>query len=273
MKDATTGRFTRPRLKRHGPNRSAVNFYRAAVDDPRAIGGVALDSVESAATAAVRLGYRVAEAQVERSRRLAQRFRAAGDAATGGHSDRKRSDRKALDATEQLIFKTLMAGLGWLEGAAAERNHPMRRLMTAQFQLLGALLGIVPPDMFSRVRDDGAFGGEAPARERGERDAAVRTGAQRRRALQIRHSIARGHIPRAVRIVDWEIAADVSAGRYPVIFYGLEGNSLQFGGEVEIAGRAMTVHLSIPPENPPGLYKAAVCRSDGLQVGYLELSV
>ena len=106
-------------------------------------GGVPLDSVESAVTAAVRMGYKVAAAQIERTARIARRFRDAGDQAAGARRDQgESSERKALDASEQLIFKALMAGLGWLEGVAADNGNPVRRIAAAQFQMLGAMLGL-----------------------------------------------------------------------------------------------------------------------------------
>ena len=71
-----------------------------------------LIAAEDAVVAAVRLAYQVAETQIERSARLARRLRKAGDRAVGA-----RSDRKAVDATEQMIVRAMMGALTWLEGS------------------------------------------------------------------------------------------------------------------------------------------------------------
>ena len=100
---------------------------------------VPLTEAEDAIVAAVRMAYGVASAQVERSGRLAQRLREAGDREIG-----ERSDRKAIDATEQLVFRAMMSALGWLEGLAAEGDSPLKRLVLAQYRILGSVLGIDP---------------------------------------------------------------------------------------------------------------------------------
>ena len=92
-------------------------------------------------TAAVRMAYKVAAAQVDRSSRLAQRLRDAGDRAVGPGSD-----RQALDATERLVFRAMMGGLTWLETAAAERDSPLKRLLAAEYRIVGSMLGLVPTD-------------------------------------------------------------------------------------------------------------------------------
>ena len=102
---------------------------------------VPLTEAEDAVVAAVRMAYGVASAQVERSGRLAQRLREAGDRAIG-----ERSDRKAIDATEQLVFRAMMSALAWLEGLAAEGDSPLKRLVLAQYRILGSILGIDPAE-------------------------------------------------------------------------------------------------------------------------------
>ena len=49
------------------------------------IGGVPLTTAEDTVVAAVRLAYKVADAQIEHSMRLAQRLRTAGDRQAGEH--------------------------------------------------------------------------------------------------------------------------------------------------------------------------------------------
>jgi hypothetical protein len=269
-------RFTRPPLERYGPNRGAANFYRASVDDPNAIGGIALDSVEAAVTAAVRLGYKVAEAQIDRTSRLARRMRDAGDRATGGTSDKQRSDKKALDATEQLIFKAMMAGLSWLEGAAADPGNPVRRLATAQFQLLGSLLGLLPSDqplagssraLENRPADDS---GEAPPIR-----SATRPSPAGRRPPLVKHAKTRDGrlVRRAVRVGDWELSSEAPAGKYPLIFHGAGSGAATIPGELHVSRTGSTLTVKTSGKSAAGLYKTAVCDDDGVQIGYIELTL
>ena len=92
--------WARPPLARDRPVRTAGGLFRTAQGTSAGIntglGGVPLIATEDAVVAAVRLAYKVADAQIDRSARLAQRLREAGDRAVGA-----RSDRKAIDATEQ----------------------------------------------------------------------------------------------------------------------------------------------------------------------------
>jgi hypothetical protein len=271
-------RFERPLLRRYGPKRSAANFYRAAADDQSAIGGIALDSVEAAVTAAVRLGYKVAEAQIDRTARLARRMREAGDHATGGSSDKNRSDKKALDATEQLIFKAMMAGLGWLEGAAADPGNPLRRFATAQFQLLGSLLGLLPsdqrpggssrPPVTTPPLDDGVD--PSPVRS-----APARPAAPSRRPPQVKHAKAgdRGLVRRAVRVGDWDLSTETPPGKYPLMFYGAASGAGAIPGELHVGPRGSTLTVKTSAKTAVGLYKSAVCDNDGVQIGYIELTV
>ena len=69
-------------------------------------------------------GYKVAEAQIDRSARLARRLREAGDQAVG-----PRSDRQALDATEQLVFRAMMARPELARRVRRpRRGNPLKRL-------------------------------------------------------------------------------------------------------------------------------------------------
>jgi hypothetical protein len=278
MNDDAVTLKVRPTLDRWGPNRSAVNFYRAAVDDPHVLGGVPLDSVESAVTAAVRLGYKVAESQVERTTRFARRLRAAGDRATGGGSDKNRSDRQALDATEQLIFKALMAGLSWFEGVVADRDNPLKRLGTAQFRLLGSLLGLLPSDQPAPA---GAPPPQPPPSVDDEADfpstraAVVRRRESYRRLPQIKHeSNGRGRpVRRAIRIIEWKLTAETPAGNYHLTFYG-EKSAARITGEL-LVDRAGSTILSLKTlaKTAPGAYRAAICDDAGVQLGYVEIAV
>lgn len=270
MIEPSASRFERPILQRYAPKRGPAHFYRAAADNPEVIGGIALDSIEATATAAVRLGYKVAEAQIQRTARLARRMRAAGDHAAGPGSD-----RKALDATEQLIFKTLMAGLSWVEGLASDGGNPLRRLATAQYQLLGGLLGLL--DAEKRSVEPRSGGEQAAAGDHVPRpsvDPRARGGRAAPAHIEIRHlgTRRRNAVRRAVRLREWELAAG-ARGTYPVTFYGDEPGAATIPGELTVTGATATLSVTTTSRTAAGIYKTAICDKGGRQRGYIEIAV
>jgi hypothetical protein len=128
--------WSRPQLDRSAPIRAVGGLYRTSDNREAGIPGISLTAVDDAVVAAVRMAYKVAEGQIDRSTRLARRLRDAGDRAVG-----PRSDRKSVDAMEQLVFRALMSGLSWFERSANEQD-PVRRLMVAQYRLAGSILGL-----------------------------------------------------------------------------------------------------------------------------------
>ena len=130
----------RPQLERSKPIRTAGGFYRTAEGGRPGVAGVPLTAAEDSVVAAVRMAYNVAEAQIERSARLARRLREAGDRAVGA-----RSDRKAVDAVEQLMVKAIQGALVWLERTADDPD-PVKRLLVAQYRLAGSMFGLTPSD-------------------------------------------------------------------------------------------------------------------------------
>jgi hypothetical protein len=266
MSAALPDRPTRPPLARRAPNRGAANFSRAASDNPDVVGGLPLDSVESAVTAAVRLGYKVAQAQVDRSARIARRFRDAADEAAG-----KDSERKAVDATEQLIFKALMAGLGWFEGVAADPGHPLKRLATAEFRLLGSMFGLIPPDPAPTPAAPAAATPSAePTIEAARRTAAFTPAARTRGYPQVKLD-ARADLRRAVRVEACTLATDARAV-YPLTFYS-EGDQGTITGDLTVAEAGSLLRVQTSAAATAGRYTAAICDSDGLQLGYLVIAL
>jgi hypothetical protein len=257
MSDAPELRFERPIPARDGPNREAGNFYRSATGPASdAIGGVPLTSVQAAVVSAVRMGYKIAAAQVDRTERFAKRMSQAGDQAAGPESE-----RQALDATEELVFKALMSGLTFLEGAAADRANPIMRLAKAQYQLLGTLLGLTP----ARDRDAGPDEKRPPAPARETPVDRARTRAR----LQIRH---RGAERRAVRVREFDLAADAAPGEYPVTFYADERASGTIAGIVTVR-RDSGPTLTLTSPEPAGSWTAPICDDDGIQIGYIEIEL
>jgi hypothetical protein len=259
--------FERPVLERTGPRRGAANFYRSASADASTIGGVSLDSVEAAVVAAVQMGYKVAEAQLDRSARLATRLREAGDRVAGPHSD-----RQALDATEQLVFKALMSGLNWLEGMADGRGNPLMRAASAQYRLFGSLLGLTPsgeeptPEPPAQPADEPRPAEARPRRDEGE------TGERSAWALpRIRH-LSEERRPALIR--KWHVAVNSTPGEYSIVFYGPEQDAEPMEGLLVLGDRRVaTLALTTRRNSMPGAWKAAICDRDGIQVGYVEVEL
>jgi hypothetical protein len=253
--------YTRPPLAVSRPDRRAGGFYRMADAKGRSMGGVPLDSAEAAVVAAVRLGYKVAATQVDRSARLARRLRDAGDRVDGGDSA-----RKGVDATERLVFRSMMAGLTWLEVLAAERGSPFRRLAAAEFQLLGNLFGLTPAEKSEKV--------EVRGEDRVARDIPPHVVA-RGAPLRIR-LIGDKRARRAVSVVHWEIGKVDHADLFEVFFHqsGGEGAAIIEGNiALRAADGVAELRLETRKDSPSGTWRAAVCTADGVQVGVIEIEL
>jgi hypothetical protein len=230
---------------------------------------VPLDSVEAAVTSAVRMGYSIAEAQIDRSARLARRLREAGDRAAGPDSD-----RQAVDATERLVFRAMMAGVSWLEGIAAEPGSPLKRLAAAEYRILGSLFGL------SSAAEPSAPDGRPPARSAGDTDAsrpgtsgsaAFPRASRVRVPLRIRHL---GQERRAVDVREWVLDAEIPAARYRITFYNVERPADSIPGTLTVRGTGpATLALETSREAVPGLWKAAICDSGDIQVGHIEIAL
>jgi hypothetical protein len=268
MSERATGRFTRPPLERTAPKRGAIHFYRAASDDPGAVAGVTLDSVEDAVVAAVRMGYKVASAQIDRSARLATRLREAGTRAAGPHSE-----RQALDATEQLVFRTMMAGLSWFEGFSTESGNPLKRLAQSNYRILGSLLGLLPADATTDEGPGPTAGSEGAGTSRTPPPAdAARTGPARPGVrLRLRHA---GPERRPIRPHLVELAPDLATREFPLVFYCDRRPTMSFDGSLTVTSPgSATLTIRETPSDCVGRWKAAVCDDDGLQVGYIAIEL
>jgi hypothetical protein len=259
--------FQRPVLERTGPRRGTANFYRSESADPSVLGGVSPDSVEAAVVAAVRMAYKVAETQVDRSARLATRLREAGDRVAG-----PQSDRQALDATEQLVFKAMMSGLNWLEGFADGRGNPLVRAASAQYRLLGSLLGLTPSDEeTAHDRPARPADQSRPAGPPRRRDEAQTAGRSAWAPPRIRHA---SEEPRPVLVRNWHVAPGAAPGTYRIVFYGPDPTGEPMEASLLLgARRVATLTLSTRRDNTPGAWKAAICDTEGLQVGYVEVEL
>jgi hypothetical protein len=252
--------WSRPQLERSGPIRKAGGLYRTAEGGRPGVGGLPLATAQDTVVAAVRMAYRVAEAQIERSTRLAQRLREAGDRAVGA-----RSDRKAVDATEQLIQRAVMSVLTWMEGLAGE-GDPVRRLMAAQYQIAGSMFGLTPPRA-SGSAGDGA-GDEAPrAADAASPPQPKSTGSSTHVKVVLKGD------KRPVRIKRYEVVAGVPAKISKLLFFNSADAQKTLDSALAIEpGGQVTLEFTLTPSDQ-GSWKAAVCDEQNVQLGVIEIEI
>jgi hypothetical protein len=255
--DASAAWFRRPTLERSEPLRHAGTLYRSA-EGPAgaALGGVPLASAEDAVVAAVRMGYRVAQAHVDRAGRLAERLSSAGERAAGPEPH-----RQAADATEQLVIKSLLVAVQWLESAAAEPGSPLRRYANAQYKLLGALLGLQP--------------GGVPAPPQPQPPAAAAPNAEAPRAGRAAvRVVLLSETSRAVQAHRLCLhKADVE-GHFKLTFHCAAEPGSTLSATLQLDG-PQAAELCIDPDaaSPAGLWTAAVRAPDGEQLGRIEIEL
>ena len=219
-----------------------------------------LHAAEDAVIATVRLAYKVADAQVERSARLASRLRQAGDRAVG-----EQSERQALDAAESLVLRAMLSGLSWLEGVADDKA-PLRRLMTAEYRMIGSLLGLGATEGTAR-RDQAASSKQA------EQAPAQPAGSQADLSVAPRATVK--HTDPSARYVNVRrLQVDREKIDSRVIhFHRLEQNADgPFPGELDIDQGAATLTVDPPNRAPAGRWRAAVC-DNAVQIGFVEIEI
>jgi hypothetical protein len=254
--------YSRPELPRRGPKRTARGFYRTPDGGGTGLGGrgVPLHAAEDAVVATVRLAYKVADAQVERSARLASRLRQAGDRAVG-----EQSERQALDAAESLVLRAMLSGLSWLEGVADDKA-PLRRLMTAEYRMIGSLLGLGSNDGPTR-RDQSASAKQA------EQAPAQPAGSQP--DLPVAPQATVKHTDPSARYVNvrrLQVDRETIDNRV-IYFHRLEENASEpFIGELLIKQGAATLTVDPPNQAPAGHWRAAVC-DNAVQIGFVEIEI
>ena len=242
----------RPRLaSMAGPNRDTSGLFRAADgSDPTALGFGSRTAAEDAVVAAVRMAYKVADAQVQRGARLAERLNRAADAVPDG------ARAHVASAFDHLTLRAVLDKVGWLEGLASEANAPLQRLIAAQRELIGAMLGVT----------SSAGGASAPAPEKGGGAGATAppptriflTGDERRAVKLTRVDVPRGALPEVL-----------------IAFYPVEtpGDGRLEGAFARAVDGAATLTVSTSLMAAAGRWRAAVCKNDGEQIGVIEIEI
>ena len=156
-----------------------------------------------------------------------------------------------------------MSVLTWVEGLAGERD-PVRRLMAAQYQIAGSMFGLTQPRA-SGSGGDGA-GDEAPRAADGPPPQPKSTGS----LAQVK-VVLKGD-KRPVRIKRYEVMAGVPAKISHLLFSNNSAHArktLNSTLAIEPGGQVMLefTHLI---DADPGLWKAAVCDDQNVQLGVIE---
>lgn len=253
--------WKRPELTARAPNRAIGGLYRIAPGQKggKIFGGVPLQTTEDAVVAAVRTGYRIADAQIEHGMRIAQELRGAAQRAGAGEP------KDMLTNAEALIGRALQLMAEWLETLAAEPSSPLKRLLSAQYRLLGALIGLeanAPKDFVAEIQE---------LVKQTVRDAAApeRSARPERRPPVARPVIKFDKEPRAVELVKWELSNDLANVQLsPLNFMRAGDPGSTFNGSIERRPNGMlTLALSLDAKTPEGQWKAPICGTDKVLLG------
>ena len=263
------GRWSRPAEPGiAGPDRSFGGYYRTS--DRKVSGkdfrGVPLQTAEDTAIAAVRLGYQVIDAQIERGLDMARRLRGAATRA-GANPD------SVLDQAEALFSRGAALGLEFLESASNESTSPLTRLLAAQYRMLGSLFGLTTED-----KPPATTAPQTPPRSSTQPDVpdtSAPTPVSRRR-MRIRHRDA--STKRAVTIVSFTASAlpPVTASPYKLTFHLMSGTSTEHitaDLKRESDGTSTLDDIVTTSEQPSGRWRAAICDDAGEQLGIIEIDL
>jgi hypothetical protein len=261
-------RFSRPAPKLEGPNRGFGGYYRSS--DHKVAGkvfrGVPLKTAEDTAVAAVRMGYRVIDAQIDRALDMARRLR--GAATRAGVKD----SNDILDQAERLFSRGGLLALEWLETAANRPENPLMRLLAAEYRLLGSVLGFpIAPGKTCET--------ETPKKSPDTKPSAPAstpaTPAPSWR-VRIQHTQPEVEKRRAIAITKFEMtgAAVRRSAAYEVRFHPTSpaaAAGARLKGLLRREANAGWVLEILTEDEPSGRWRAAVCTAEGDQVGIIEL--
>ena len=262
--------WTRPSLDERMPNRNIGGLARTADINHggTTLAGVPMQTVSDAVIATVKLGYKVADTQIARGRRIGRSLKGAA------HRAGAKDANVVIDNTERLLAQALGLGLEWLEGAATAEQGPVRRVLKAEYQLIGRLLGLLAdeaapaPAAASTRPPTPTASANPPPGEQAPEPAADRDVA----GLLVRHRAAADQ-RRDVRVVQarWRRGSDRPID---VHFHhrGGDPGAVLAGTLERLKGRDVLA-LTTTTKLPAGAWRAAVCDDDGLQIGTVEIEL
>jgi len=247
--------WSRPQLERDHPVRTVGGLYRTADAAETGVGGKPLIAAEDAVVAAVRTAYKVAQAHVERSTRLARRLHG-GDRAVGGGSE-----RRPADATEDLVSQTMISALNWLGEWMANVDNLLKPMAITQYRLVGSVLG------FTSVPKTAVHGTDLTDTVDAEPWNAHKSPREIRVFLK-----GRG---RPVRVCRLEMGSESPVEPARIYFYSvshIDSEPLEAQFTMDAAAFA-TLTLSTERPLPSGRWRAAVCSATDQQVGIVEIEL
>lgn len=262
--------WKRPELEVRGPDRSFGNALRAAQPSADGLGGVPLQTVTDAVVATVRLGYRVADREIERGRRATQRLREGAERA--GIAD----PEQWIQQAERLFGRGLSGTSEWVDawskdlvqliGADPEvlrllgADGQLARLLRAEARLLARWLGLqVPPEGAAPPGSPAPGPGAPPAAACGPVDIvlACEDGADRR-AVRLLHA-------------QW---LDLPDEALPLWFHRRSGSGDDpMTGELARVGGRHRLLLRTRRTQADGCWRAAVCTAAGQQLGQVDVEL
>jgi hypothetical protein len=265
--DHVRPRWSRPAPKAEGPNRSFGGYYR--ISDHKIAGkffrGVPLQTAEDTAVAAVRMGYRVIDAQIDRALDMARRLR--GAATRAGVKD----SNDILDQAERIFSRGGLLALEWLESAANRPENPLMRLLAAEYRLLGSVLGL-PTDAAKTCETETP---KTSTETRPQAPPVAVAPPSPRWRVRVQHTQQTPEKRRAVYITKFDISGSVPrTATYDVPFHpvvpGGDDAALLKGSLRRESNVGWVLEIKTEKE-PPGRWRAAVCTADGEQVGIIEI--
>lgn len=262
--------YRRPELPVRGPNRAPGGYYRTTDGQSggNVFGGMPVQTTEDAVVAAVRTGYRIADAQIERGMRIAESLRGAAQRAGAGEP------KDMLANAESLAKRSMLLMLDWLETLAAQPSSPLKRMLRAEYRLLGGLIGLEPgawSDLEKNLRK--------LARRHDERDQDEVTEPEshpRSMPSSTLPVIVFDGVPRAVELVRWQISHDLHDVELEPLKFALSGGlSTTFGAKIEMrpSDGALLLRLALAADTAEGVWKAPVCGPANELFGVVVISL
>lgn len=268
--------WTRPSLPERRPNRNIGGLGRSADIDEAGttLAGVPMQTVSDAVMATVKLGYKVADRQIARGRRMGRTLH--GAAQRAGAKDAN----AVIDNTERLVAQAMGMGLEWLEGAATAEQGPVRRVLKAEYKLLGRLFGLLADDGGAPSPARAPTGGPAPSDPSsgnpGAEAPAVRPAPAAAptpaKVLLVRHRAAADQ-RRDVRVVHAQWRAEDDAPIDVHFHHRSGGTAVVLPARLERLKGRDVLALTTSSALPAGAWRAAVCNADGLQIGTVEIEL
>jgi hypothetical protein len=231
----TPGVWTRPKLERPGPIRTAEGLFRARSGPEAKTGETVASSVNDTVEAIVRMAYRVAESQSERSQRLAQRLSCgSGDADT------------VWKEIEDQAREVLKVGTD----AAAVNLVALKQLVQSECKVLQALLSLLGIDSCG-----GNDGTQVPKVS----------------PVRIVH-VADTADRRAVLVQAWRLHGEPPDVTRLHFIHVEHPSDPRIEAELSLAEMGPPrLALRTPAEARSGLWRAPICDSNDIQVGIIDI--